>query len=257
MSKVLNINGAQYLPATEAGRHFGYTNDYVAKLAREKKILGTRVGRQWFVDPASLEHFIEEAKRRKNEHAKRLRIERREERLIIEEIKDVKGDRSQNILTLLKSGTIVGVGTLLGAFLFLFANDYLQIRVLDPSSIVSRFEHVAYDLYHIDVGNETTEQAALPASAVTSGSGGVAQEEAPTSLPPEEIPEHGQEGVIILKDDGVKTQSKLSELERSFSDEVIITKDADGSTGTIQPVFKNKDDETYRFLIVPVKDSDG
>lgn len=257
MSKMLNINGAHYLPATEAGRNFGYTNDYVAKLAREKKILGTRVGRQWFVDPESLKSFIKEAKQRKQEHAKRLRVERKQERLILEEISYGAGDRTQNVTTLLKAGAVVGVGTLLGALFFISSQGQIQFQNISLSTLVTSLEQVAYDLYNVGAGGKTVEQNKLPASAVSSAREEVRQEELKPGSKLRDVKSgDASEGVVVLKDEGKNTTSEFLELERSFSDEVIITRDADGKTGTIRPIFKNKKDETYRFLLVPIKDSD-
>jgi len=51
--QVKNRN-TEFVPARDAGRIFGYTRDYVARLARQKKIKGRQIGCQWFVDPESL-----------------------------------------------------------------------------------------------------------------------------------------------------------------------------------------------------------
>jgi len=46
------------LSTKEAARIFGYTPDYVARLAREKKIGRIRVGKSWLIKRDSLERFI-------------------------------------------------------------------------------------------------------------------------------------------------------------------------------------------------------
>lgn len=39
----------------------GYSSDYVTKLARDKKIHGIQIGRQWFVDESSLHAYVEQS----------------------------------------------------------------------------------------------------------------------------------------------------------------------------------------------------
>lgn len=41
----------------DASSHTGYSRDYITKLAREQKILAAQIGRQWYVDVASLETY--------------------------------------------------------------------------------------------------------------------------------------------------------------------------------------------------------
>ncbi len=47
-----------HLSAQKAARLVGYTPDYVARLAREGRIIGTRIGNKWFVDQRSLLSFV-------------------------------------------------------------------------------------------------------------------------------------------------------------------------------------------------------
>ena len=41
------IDGKKFLSAKEAGAIFGYTGDYISKLAREGKVYAKRIGRAW------------------------------------------------------------------------------------------------------------------------------------------------------------------------------------------------------------------
>ena len=65
MTNVLTINGKKYIQSNQLAREFGYTTDYIGRLAREEKILATLVGRQWFVEPESLRVFSHQAQRSK------------------------------------------------------------------------------------------------------------------------------------------------------------------------------------------------
>jgi hypothetical protein len=53
----LDIKGRRYISSKRASQITGYAKDYVGQLAREGRIVGTRVGRAWYLDEASiLEH---------------------------------------------------------------------------------------------------------------------------------------------------------------------------------------------------------
>ncbi|MFQ5541059.1 MAG: hypothetical protein ACE5F4_02335, partial [Candidatus Paceibacteria bacterium] len=72
-------NDGALLPAKEVAARFGYTADYVSRLAREGKIAGEKVDGVWFVDPASLAGFIAEIGKKKEEQRERLSAERQKE----------------------------------------------------------------------------------------------------------------------------------------------------------------------------------
>ncbi len=76
----LKETNTAYIPASDAGRIFGYTSDYVARLAREKRVVGKRIGRQWFVDPQSLSSFVSGVSKQKILRSEAIRRERKEER---------------------------------------------------------------------------------------------------------------------------------------------------------------------------------
>src|SRR3990167_730160 len=69
----------EYITAGDAGRVVGYTSDYVARLAREKKVRGRRIGRQWLVDPQSLALFVADAEKQKPLRGDAVRQERKKE----------------------------------------------------------------------------------------------------------------------------------------------------------------------------------
>lgn len=61
MSRKVEINGLTLVPIKEALTVVAYSKDYIARLAREGKIIGSQVGRQWYIDLTSLKNFSEEA----------------------------------------------------------------------------------------------------------------------------------------------------------------------------------------------------
>lgn len=74
---MFNKEQNNFIPVKEAAELVGYTTDYVARLAREKKIDGRRAGHQWLVERDSIKLFQltkedEKKKRQQELRAKRL-----------------------------------------------------------------------------------------------------------------------------------------------------------------------------------------
>ena len=70
------VDGKDLLSAKDAAKQFGYTPDYVSRLAREEKILGKKFGRAWFVEEESLKSFIAHAEKEKALRQQELQRER-------------------------------------------------------------------------------------------------------------------------------------------------------------------------------------
>ena len=58
MSDEIFFEGKRYISAYEAASLAGFTRDYVARLCREGKIRGRRVGRNWYVESNELQSFV-------------------------------------------------------------------------------------------------------------------------------------------------------------------------------------------------------
>ncbi len=65
MAIAVKIQNNDYIPAGEAGRIFGYTADYVTRLAREGKVAAQRIGKQWLVNADSLATFVASSSKNK------------------------------------------------------------------------------------------------------------------------------------------------------------------------------------------------
>src|SRR3989344_3435085 len=68
MTDEIFFDGVRYLSATEAASALGLARDYIARLCKEGKLLGRRIGRHWYVNDASLQAF---AIKQEYEYAKR------------------------------------------------------------------------------------------------------------------------------------------------------------------------------------------
>ena len=78
MSSAVQLGSTQLLPVKEAAEFVPYSRDYVARLAREGKVVAVQIDRQWFVDVTSLQNFyanatIEESVRKRKLSSSRKR----------------------------------------------------------------------------------------------------------------------------------------------------------------------------------------
>ena len=58
MSESIYFDGVEFISATDAAREGGFTRDYIARLCREEKIMGKRVGKQWYVHHLAFKKFL-------------------------------------------------------------------------------------------------------------------------------------------------------------------------------------------------------
>jgi len=89
MSEVLHINEKTYLPVSLAARQVSYSRDHITRLARDKKIRSVILGRQWYVDPASLAAYIESAEIELAIRKRKLSAVRKDERIRHEQIAEI------------------------------------------------------------------------------------------------------------------------------------------------------------------------
>lgn len=54
----LQISGKRYISAKRIAKENGYTADYVGQLIRGGKVTGQKVGRAWYVDALSFDHYL-------------------------------------------------------------------------------------------------------------------------------------------------------------------------------------------------------
>jgi len=58
-----NSNPTEWITTAEAAEMTGYHVKYVRRLVRESKIEGAKRGRDWWVDKASVEKYIDQMKK--------------------------------------------------------------------------------------------------------------------------------------------------------------------------------------------------
>jgi hypothetical protein len=278
MSISVQHNGTTYLSSKEAGRLSGYTSDYVAKLAREGKILATRVGIQWFVEPASLNVFLEEAERARIARKEALRVERlreREETFRTPQTLEQPSEQhlkvryehtAENVVELniaeldevsipslvpaqrahLEALAVVAVGTAC-AFVFAVAPAVSGLKIPAPSNAAfplgALMETLTFSRWFVFPWSN--EIAVVPPGSQVRNASGLGGEL--------QLNAQSHQGIVVLP--GNASDATLQTVRDSFSDDVLTSVSDDGTSGTIVPVFSDGAGEQYRFVIVPVGQS--
>ena len=123
MSTQIEINGTQLIPLKEAAKRIAYSRDYLAKLAREQKIIATQIGRQWFVDMSSLQTFLDSVALEQEVRKQQLREERKRELSAKRELETLSVDIKSKInntrrLSLAVASIVLFLGVFSGSVIY-------------------------------------------------------------------------------------------------------------------------------------------
>ena len=221
---------SKMLPTKEVAKRVGYTPDYVARLAREGKVIAKQEGRQWLVSPDSVKLFALEAEAEKRERQKELREERMRERqrskVQTQTVAVVSRVDQTAPAALLQTVAVFACAVLFGSLLWTTQSQALNLQAFAfgagaiSDQIVSLFDLSGWfdGAPESDISTPTSAQPAF--------------------------------GIGVLPGDA--TEAEMQAVKDSFSDEVSV-EFADNRTGVITPVFKHATGtESYRFLLVPI-----
>ena len=206
-----NPNGF-FISTVEAGKQFGYTNDYVSRLAREKKVIANRVGRQWFVDAGSFELYVKESDDAKKRYAEQIRLERKRERVSMGISSETKSSVSIDIFpnaapraqVLAKSGAVLCASVVVGSFIFL-ASQNLPSGELSSASVFQEVRSAARGIYFFgkNIGGVEVQQSAALGDSMRTRDG---SEVAPA---PSRAQREPSSAVIILPEESTMTEKDI------------------------------------------------
>lgn len=86
MSTVLHLNEKNYVPVSTLVTSVPYSRDHITRLAREQKINSVLIGRQWYVEPSSLQSYIESMELEQAIRQRHLSITRKQERMLQDQL---------------------------------------------------------------------------------------------------------------------------------------------------------------------------
>lgn len=234
MSEQVVVGDITYLSSSLVASKFGYSLDYVSRLAREGRVEATRVGKKWFVEPSSVGRFIEESKLKKAKVSAELSATRKRELKNGESSNAVFFERSElrprkNIALALAGSSMVMVAGLFAGVLY---NPHITI---------------------FSEWNSSTIQLGAPQVVVSTDEKLVEQAKNINYFDSRFVSNSPTAGMVVFS--GTTTADTEKKVKRSFSDEVKI-QFMSSSTGRVTPLFRGgKSEGEYNFVVVPLKEA--
>lgn len=252
MTQIKEIDGKKYLSARSASKLVGYSSDYVTRLARQGKIDAERIENQWFVEPESLKLFTLNAEAEKRNRKEKLREERLSERS-----ESLRHANEEVLISQMNSArnSSIAQTAILTACLFLLLNIFWF-------SYESKLNTTALFGGLSEIGSLLSDAVIEPIPEFVSQVASFAfvqdlerNSDLPETLQVEQDSSGSDQSDfqgIVLFGEEEGDDEYIENVRESFSDEVQVDFDSEDS-GVITPVFKERDGESYRFLLVPVK----
>lgn len=267
MSTQVEINGETFLPIRDAAKLVSYSKDYVARLAREQKIVASQIGRQWFIDTVSLKNFAETSDIELSVRKQQLSRERKREQAIKQEVleisKSVKAKaKVAKLQAQLVAVFVLGFGLLTGAGIYTTTTLFPS-----QSSSLARLGGVAPESTLIKVSSTNKDsQSVIEPSVITEArqddSFAVAQPQATTLFTSvseyplftdeaeiRSLSVKNSEGIFLLARDG--DMSNPDVVESLFSDDVEVRYE-EGSRGVISYERSTGEVAEFPFVALPV-----
>ena len=257
MSTQVEINGEIFLPLKDAAKQVSYSKDYVAKLAREQKIVATQIGRQWFVDTISLKNFAEISLLELSVRKQQLSRQRKSEQVVKQEVKEVKKLIKSKGKTIRLQAQLVAVfvlcfGLLAGAGIYTTTTFFpsqtsslARLGAVAPSKNILKNESVTETILNPSNQENNFEIAEPQATTLFTSVSQypVFADEAETKA----LSLENSEGIFLLARRG--DMSNKEEVENLFSDEVTV-RFTEQNNGVIS--YERSEGEVAEFPFVSV-----
>ena len=242
MSTPIEINGNALVPLKEAAKKIAYSRDYLAKLARDKKIVATHMGRQWFVDMNSLQSFLNETALEQEVRNQHLREERRRELVAKKKLEKLVTD-----MALAKNAS--SAKSFLVARMVLFLGLFTGVALSSSNNLLASF---SYEFPAATFMAQFMNENVSPVVSVDEEDITVFSEinEYPLFIDEAEIRTMGEmeNGIILFaKDEEIKNKEQIQHL---FSDDVQVEFSEPGQGVVIYTNEEGKNSE-LPFLTIP------
>lgn len=248
MSTQLQIDGVTFLPIKEAAKVVSYSRDYVAKLAREEKIVASQIGRQWYVDLLSLKSFAEAAALEQEVRKQKLSAERKREQSIKSEVRAIGAEVQARARRGRIQARVFSVAVLLLGLVTGFGVYSLEgmLAAADHDVNVARLGAVAPRAVAV-------EEVVLPEVTPMPTALYTTVLEQPVFVPEpsmETVPlTNAPEGIVLLSREGAVRDAAA--VARLFSDEVSVRFDESQSLGVVTYLNSDGVETEYQFVSVP------
>lgn len=243
MSAALEIDGKFLHPIKEAAQLVSYSRDYITRLAREKKITATYLGRQWFVDMESLKSYVETSVLENEIRKKQLSVERKNEGQLKKAVEEqhtlhLKKAKSLHARVVTVASLVLMFGLMTGLAtnqLITFSNSPQPQVANTYDTKLSQSEMVA------NISSPVSDDSSYAVASLTN----------PTeSFGTQEIRSLGdiQNGILLLPNGG------QAEIEKVLSDKVVVRELSDGTKEVVRVDATGREvGNAVPFVVVPVE----
>ena len=226
MVTVLEIDGKKLHSIKAATKLVSYSADYITRLAREQKIVASQVGRQWYIDVESLQHYESVMETEQTIRKQRLSEERKQERLLREQAEVRRVERSTKLRAkAARTKVVVSAAVMLGLFSgYILESMFAQL--VYPAKQAARTP-AASTLSLLTTDVAPAEPTVVTTLATTSDENS-GMEVATFTAVPDQVRSFASssEGILLLPP--TLTEGQLVELQDLFSDRIVIRTDASG-----------------------------
>lgn len=241
MSNSIDINGKELLTIKDASGLVDYSRDYITRLARERKIVATQIGRKWYVDIDSLKNYQSVAKAEQEIKKRRLSDDRKQE-LAIKAVKEkrhatVTQQAERKVPVVALAGFIVFLGLSVGVA--------MEHGVRDGFVTLSQIANTRIGFESADTALELERDESVYAEPITTET--LEPIFKPTAT--QNVLQAKHSGLMLLPD----TENARVEAQDYFSDPVDVVTATSGESYLVRT---NKDGEPIGelvpFVVVPV-----
>ena len=244
MSAAIDINGKKLLPIVEAISVVDYSRDYVTRLARERKIVATQIGRKWYIDIDSLKNY-QATSQAEQEIKKRRLSDQRKKDLAIKAMKAEKGQAARKRLKRKTPAMLVLTAVVLTGF---GLGVWLEPQASEEFSDIGQLANVRTGLPETNTEHLVTV-AKIKEQQNYSGS----KEMVPNFSPNASQRILDAETGLLLLPHGASAGPDIDEY---FSDPITTVVDADGNTSVVRTDESGEPmGEEIPFVIVPINSS--
>ena len=281
----MNHLKANYISLHEAANMTNYSQDYISLLCRQKKLNGTKIGRNWVTTKQWIEDYINKTKGSgqnsvpvrtenniniENEKKEIINIKEDSGDLSPKENDDFKKEEYHKPLNSIKAYQsqvknsnfskfiLVSFAASFAVIVFIFFNSYssdINQSFLKYSKVIQDTEGVKYlsGLINSDLNlnNIFKNETGIFAGAEDLNEGGNTISDERNDLANEE-----KNGMVVVPLEGDKNSQEninmINRISSSFSDEIKVEPSEDGVSGII--ISSNNFEDNYLYLMVPVKE---
>lgn len=290
-SKPLFLEGKKFISSKEASDLSGYSRDYIGQLVRDEKLEARMVGRLWYVSALSLQKHLEKQGQNNTENKKaEIHPYKKFEGSPVSQAISYQKEEVLSLPKLPQKEIILNAEIYKPALIYPAISPLPKKKILSPFSHFKKVAVVASvsivlvfvaNIAHYEINKSAITQkdnSVLASASVLSKTSfeslaldwykyvngkfigvsrffasmfGISQIAYQPSI---QTPTNTTPQGIVVMPKNTENEETVERIKNSFSDQVGVSKNPDGVSGVITPVFKKVSGDEYLYVLVPVNE---